>query len=253
MIKRKNNPVYRRCCAILLVLCSTAVYAESSTPTTLGSIGLSQRNMELSIRDRHFNAQFTTLELALAKSFKPFFISLNHERSLNNDVRNNNGNGLLFFERHDSSLTFGARLNAHLSLFGGIRQGVTDSQFFNGASANGTAKSQGAYAGVSANYNVGRSGMLAASVAMARLAGEVTLNEPFVTRTVTSAPALIDGRALGFSYSLRWTGALTAETSYNVQWRLQRYTFDDQVVFGGIDLSYRENFRSLMMGITHNF
>lgn len=239
---------------IILCGCLSIANADDSTPI-LGNIGIGNKTMDVKIRDRTFDAQFTMLNMALSASFGAVYTSLGLERSIQDDVRTD-GAGLLFYSREDTSLTAGYNIGSSMTLFAGVIQSLTTT-FYNNPNSQGDIKSFGAFAGGGFNHRLGSGSVLGLSIAVAKLSGEVTLNEPFVDRSIfppaIDAPQNIDGSAVGLSYVASWTASITKSTSYNVLVKLHRYTFDDQVVFGGIDLSYNENVSTLAIGLRHIF
>ena len=38
-----------------------------------------------------------------------------------------------------------------------------------------------------------------------------------------------------------------------LEYKLNQFTFNDDVIFGGLDLSYQENFTTFLIGLTHFF
>ena len=231
--------------------------ADEASLEFIGKIGSSVKNMELIIDDGTFNAQFTTLDISLTTAYNKLYLTLSHERSIQDDIisaLDSNGNpGLLFLSRQDNALTAGYNLWRNTSLFGGFRQGKTESHF-NLSNQKLNVKSDGIFGGISYNHSVDNNNTIGLSIAAAQLSGEATLAEPFTVRpNVPAVPENIDGDALGYSFSINWLSALSSTTNFNAGFKVQRYEFEDQVIFGGIDLSYEENYTSFSFGISRYF
>jgi len=226
---------------------------------TVVKAAIGKKSSELVIRDRRFTPDFTTLAIALTIAQDRYFVTVDNEISIKDDITtfddaNDAFDGLIFFSREDLNITVGYTLDM-LTVFGGIRQGTTDAFYSAQSTAFGT-RSAGFYAGASSSYFVEGIGNFTGSAAIASLDGEVSLNEPFVDTTaftVLTPPANIRGSALGLSLALAFQGEISANTVYSIEFKLNRFDFEDDVVFGGLDLSYQENFSTLYLGLTYFF
>lgn len=227
--------------------------AESGSLDYFVDLGMSSKQMNLSIRERDFEAEFLTLDLAFTVAYDKFFASFVYEPSVKDDVRSD-GNGLIFYSREDTTLTAGMNVWPGVSVFGGYRQGTTSS-YYSVSNDESLVESNGVFAGVSYNQSFKDKGSAVVSLAIAQLSGSVSLKEPFVDRgTIPGTPPdQIDGDALGFSLGLRWVGQLSDVSTYNLGLKIHRYEFEDNTNFGGLDLSFKEDFTSLSAGITHYF
>ena len=219
----------------------------------IGKMALGSKSSELIIRDRSFNPDFITLYLSLTASLDRFFVSVDHEFSIEDDIETDPG-GLIFYSREDTNLSLGYGFD-NFTLFTGFRTGATDAHYPGTNEAFGTS-SDGYYVGISAGHYFEGKGNLSASIAIASLDGEVSLTEPFVDTTaftVTDPPDNIQGSAVGYSLGIGWQGEVSADTLYTIDLKLNQFDFDDDVVFGGVDLSYEENFSTFSIGLTHFF
>ena len=116
--------------------------------------------------------------------------------------------------------------------------------------------SDGYYIGASKSYPYRNLGSFNGSLAIASLNGELVYTEPFVntgTPTTVPPPASVKGSAVGVSVGIGWTGRVSDNTNYNLEYKLNQFTFNDDVIFGGLDLSYQENFSTFLIGLTHFF
>lgn len=215
------------------------------------------KSMDLAIRDREFSPSFTTINLSLTGAANKFYVSFDHERSLQDDIERD-PNGLIFWSRQDTNLTFGYNVYPGINVFGGFRRGTSDAYYddnVNTLSRSFGASSEGLYLGASYSKRFEK-GSFQASVAIASLNGEISFTEPLVDTTaftLTDPPSVVEGEALGASYVLGWTGPVSDKTDYLIQLKIHRYTFDDTNVYGGLDLSYDENFTTLYIGLGHFF
>ena len=226
--------------------------AEENSLDYFVDLGMSSKQMELTIRDRKFEADFMTLDLAFTVAYGKFFATVTYEPSLKDDVRSD-GSGLIFYSREDTTLTAGMSVFKGMSVFGGYRFGTT-SGYYSASNGESLVESEGIFAGVSYSKSVADKGSAVVSLAIAQLSGTVSVNEPFVDRTaIPTAPNEVDGDALGYSFGLRWVGQLGELSSYNVGLKIHRYEFEDQENFGGLDLSFTEDFTSISAGITRYF
>ena len=67
---------------------------------------------------------------------------------------------------------------------------------------------------------------------------------PKAPRSIASVPPpdKIKGSAVGLSIGVGWQGQVTPSTLYNIDLKINQFDFQDDVVAGGVDLSYEENF-----------
>jgi len=217
--------------------------------------------MQLNIRDREFTPSFVSLDFFVTTLIGKTYISVNHEQSIKDDIEGAEDatceRGLVSYSRSDSSLTIGYPVLESLNIFGGYRQGET-SAYWSVTSDSFGSSSQGVFLGGSTSYAVGNKGVLGLSLAVASLQGKVSLVEPFVdTQSILALnpnpPSDINGSAVGYSLGLNWSGGITKDTSYVVAYKLHRYEFEDDDKFGGLDLSYDENFSTISVGVNHFF
>lgn len=215
---------------------------------------MGNKSSELIIRDRNFTPDFITLDLSLTATHDRYFLTINNEVSLK-DAIETDPNGLIFFSRQDTNITFGYSFDI-ASVFAGWRTGET-SAYFTGNSESFGTKSDGFYLGASKSYQFKDKGRLSGSLAIAQLNGEVSLTEPFVDTSAfvvgAPPPEVINGSALGFSVGIGWSGQVSEDTLYSIDYKLNQFDFEDDVVFGGLDLSYEENFSTFYIGLTHFF
>lgn len=236
-----------------------AVSLPANAVEFVAKAAIGRKSSELIIRDRSFNPDFTTLDMALTATHGRYFVTVDNEFSIKDDISvfdddNDAFDGLIFYSRQDLNITVGY-IFEQFTAFAGVRSGSTDAFYSAQNIAFGTS-SQGFYAGASSSYFVEGIGNFTGSAALASLDGEVTLNEPLVDTsafTVSTPPANIQGSALGLSIGLGLQGEISASTLYSIEWKLNRFDFEDDVVFGGLDLSYTENFSTFYIGLTHFF
>ena len=243
------------CLASFLCRMQAAFADEEQKLKVVGGLSLSQKSMELKIRDRVFTPNFTSLGLSLTGGIAPFYITFNHDQSIKDDIEADSG-GLIFFSRVDTSLELSYILSSQWRLSAGYRTGETESFYSATSDAFGTSE-EGLFIGGNYAYGFGKKGTVSASVAIAQLDGEVSLIEPFVDTSAfvvgPPAPANVEGDALGFSFGLAWTGSISDKTQYSVGLKLHRYEFEDNQVFGGLDLSYDLNFSTYSFTLVHSF
>ena len=249
MIQKKLPVIF----AILLSLFASAAQAEDIDMVV--TMAIVQKSLDLEIRDRSFNPSFNTFDIAVTGAMGSFYLTLDHDFSIKDDITTDS-NGLIFFSRSDSSLTLGYSMLDWLSVFAGFRTGETNAHYSLSNSSFGNT-SNGYYVGLNGSQYFEEKGSLSLSLAIASLNGNVALSEPFVDTSVflvgAAPPSEINGSAVGYSLGLSWTGKYSADTNYSVGIKLQRYEFEDDVVFGGLDLSYDENFNTISVGLTHFF
>ena len=240
---------------VLLLTFSSLLHAEDKNDKKLkvvSSASVSDKRMSLDIRDRQFNADFVMGTLSLSAINADFFGSIKVERSIKDDIRSD-GTGLIFYSRTDYTLTAGKNLLKSLSAFAGYRQGRTTS-YYNVSNNQFDVSSKGVFLGGSYSHLVKDWGSLRFTLAVANLSGEVSLFEPFADRSVIpNAPSKIKGNAVGYSYGVSWNGHFSPSTSYNIDLTLHRYEFKDEEIYGGIDLSFKEDFNTLSIGLTRYF
>lgn len=236
---------------------NTAAQAEVDV---IAKAAIGSKSSELVIRGREFSPNFLTLDLSLTGAMGNYFVTLNNEFSIKDDIASYTDpndsalNGLVFYSRADTNITFGYSFEI-ATVFIGMRSGETNAYYTANSSAFGTT-SDGYYIGASKSYYYKDKGALSGSIAIASLNGEVALSEPFVDTTafqIVTPPAAIKGSALGLSLGIGWSGQVYGNTNYNIDLKMNQYDFQDDIVFGGVDLSYTENFSTLYIGITHFF
>jgi hypothetical protein len=229
--------------------------AEKQKLKVSGGLALSNKNMELIIRDRQFTPEFTSLALSLTGGIGNFYLTFNHDQSIKDDIEADSA-GLIFYSRRDSSLALSYVLSRQWRLSAGYRAGETESFYTVSNDEFGTSE-EGFFVGGNFSYSFGKKGTASTSLAIAQLDGEVSLREPFVDTSAfvvgSPPPQNIEGDALGYSFGLAWTDLITERTRYSVGLRIHRYDFEDTQVYGGLDLSYQLNFNSLYFGLTHSF
>ncbi|MDQ1362533.1 MAG: hypothetical protein QG652_393 [Pseudomonadota bacterium] len=227
----------------------------------IAKAAIGSKTTELVILGRDFSPNFLTLDLSLTGAMGNFFVTFNNEFSIKDDIASYNDpndsslDGLIFYSRQDTNITFGHSFEI-ATVFIGMRTGKTDAHYTANSSSFGTT-SDGYYIGASKSYYYKDKGALSGSIAIASLDGEVALSEPFVDTSAfvvgSTPPATIKGSALGLSLGIGWSGQIYGNTNYNIDLKLNQFDFEDDVVFGGLDLSYTENFSTLYLGITHFF
>ncbi len=238
---------------VLTIFVAIGIASPAYSIDFIAKAGIGRKTSELIIRDRTFDPDFVMLNLSLTGSVERFFVSIDSETSIKDDVQSE-VNGLVFYSRSDFNLTFGYGFD-DFSAFAGVRTGETDANFSASNASFGT-RSDGYYFGVSGGYFFEGKGNLSVSLAIASLDGEVSLAEPFVDTTaftVTTPPENIEGSAVGYSLGISWQGEVSPDTLYNIDLKLNQFDFDDDVLFGGVDLSYEENFSTVSIGLTHFF
>ncbi|MGB5396422.1 MAG: hypothetical protein WBN96_04685 [Gammaproteobacteria bacterium] len=233
-----------------VLVSAEAVYAIDF----IAKAAVGKKSSELIIRDRSFNPDFITLDLSLTGTLDRYFVTINNEFSIKDDIETD-PNGLIFYSREDINITIGYSLD-QFTVFGGFRSGDTNANYTANNSAFGTT-SDGYYIGASKSYFFDGWGNFSGSIAVATLDGEVSLSEPFVDTSAfvvgTPPPSAIKGSAVGVSLALGWSGQVSADTIYNIDLKINQFDFEDDVVFGGLDLSYEENFSTIYLGLTHFF
>lgn len=257
---------------LALVSFAPSSYAASSY---VGDVGVSNKHMDVKIRDRQFEASFVSLDLSSTVLRGNWFASIAVEQSIKDDievidvVNTTDGiedHGLLFLSRQDFSLTTGYRLLPKMTVFAGYRRGLTRT-YLNAQRTQGSVrsdlvsraeiKSDGVFAGVSFNHRFASGNSLGLSAAIAKLTGSATLSDPFADSanlaTIANVPDVIEGQALGLSYTLSWSMPVSNQTAINLRYKLHRYTFDHKQPFQGLDFSYRENFDIFTIDMTHRF
>jgi hypothetical protein len=249
-----------RTLAIALFTGGLTVLPGQATADVIAKAAIGNKSSELVIRGRSFDPSFVTLDLSLTSTFDNYFITFNNEFSIKDDVTSYTDpndaslDGLIFYSREDINITLGYSFD-FITVFGGLRTGETDAHYTANSSSFGTT-SEGYYVGVSKSYYYKDAGALTGSIAIASLNGEVTLSEPLVDTSafvIVTPPANIKGSALGLSVSIGWAGQMSEDTLYNIDLKMNQFDFEDDVVAGGVDLSYQENFTTLYLGLTHFF
>lgn len=251
----KNYKIITICITYLLTGIPAASADETPELNIQGGISLSHKSMELIIRDRAFTPSFASLGLSITAGISPFYITFNRDQSIKDDIETD-PSGLIFFSRLDTSLELNYLFSRQLRFSVGYRTGETESFYSATNDAFGTSE-QGFFIGGNYAYGFGKKGTLSASLAIAQLDGEVSLREPFVDTSAfvvgPTPPSNIEGDALGFSLGLGWTGSISDKTQYSVGLKLHSFEFEDKQVFGGLDLSYEENFSIFSIGLVHQF
>ena len=234
---------------LLFGFIGTASAVDIITKAALG-----QKHYELIIRDRSFTPVFTTVDLSLTGVRERYILTLNYDFSIDSEIETD-PNGLIFYSREDINLTFGYSLD-QFNIFAGYRTGKTDANYTGNNSAFGTT-SDGFYIGASKSYYFEGKGSLSGSIAIAALDGEVSLSEPFVDTSAfvvgDPPPDKIKGSAVGLSLAIGWSGEVSENTLYNIDLKINQFDFEDDVVYGGLDLSYEENLNTISIGLTHFF
>jgi len=239
----------------IFFLLPVVVFTQSAQAIEfVGKISIGSKSSELIIRDRSFNPDFITLDLSLTGTIDRYFLTINNENSIKDDIETD-PNGLIFYSREDLNVTFGYSFDI-VTAFIGYRKGDTNANFTANNSSFGTT-SQGYYVGVNKSYHFGDKSSLSGSFAVANLKGEASLSEPFVDTSAfvvgATPPGAIRGSAIGFSVGISWQVQTSADTIYNIDYKINQFNFEDDVVFGGLDLSYDENFSTFYIGLTHFF
>ena len=240
--------------SLMLALLLTGYSGTASAIDIIAKAALGKQSYELIIRDRSFTPVFTTVDLSLTGAMDRYFMTINYAFSIESEIETD-PNGLIFYSREDVNLTFGYSFDA-FSVFAGYRNGATDANYTGNNSAFGTS-ADGFYIGTSASYHFEGKGSLSGSIAIAALDGEVSLSEPFVDTSAfvvgSPPPENIKGSAVGFSLGIGWSGQVSENTLYNIDLKINQFDFEDDVVYGGLDLSYEENLNTISIGLTHFF
>lgn len=230
----------------------------------VSGVSIGNKSMQLKIRDREFTPSFVSMDFFVTALLGKTYIAINYEQSIKDDIQSATAEtgvgtvrGLIYYSRSDASLTIGYPVFKHLDIFGGYRQGET-SAYWSVTSDSFGSSSQGVFLGGSTSYAVSNKGAIGFSLAIASLQGDVSLREPFVnTQSILALnpnpPNDIKGSAIGYSLGLNWSGGISKDTSYVVAYKLHLYEFEDDDKFGGLDLSYEENFSTLSVGVSHFF
>jgi hypothetical protein len=257
LIKLKSLKLGSLTACLIFWLCAanTLLAAEKLPIDIVGELSIGWKSMDLSIRDREITPNWLTLGLSLTGVIEPFYLTLHYEESVDEDIQGE-PSGLLFLDRRDAHVELSYNVWKELAVSVGYRVGETDAHSTASNDSFGTSE-EGFFIGGSYWHSFGKKGTLTGNLAIADLKGKVSFREPFVDTSAfvvgESPPQNIEGDALGVSFALNWTGPLGDNTFYLVGLKLQRFEFEDQVVFGGLDLSYEQNFDSASIGLVHRF
>lgn len=237
-----------------IVVLATGYHQSAYAIDVVAKAAVGNKSSELIIRDRKFTPDFVTLDLSLTGTHGRYFLTVNDEFSIK-DAIETDPNGLIFYSRQDINITFGYSFD-FATVFGGFRSGKTDAHYTANNGAFGTS-SDGFYLGANRSHYFEGRGSLSGSLAIASLNGEVSLSEPFVDTSAfvvgPTPPENIKGSAVGLSLGISWSGQVSEDTIYNIDLKINQFDFEDDVVFGGLDLSYEENFTTISIGLTHFF
>lgn len=238
----------------MLAVLLTGFSGSANAIDIIAKAALGKKHYELIIRDRNFTPVFTTVDLSLIGVKERYYLALNYGFSIDSEIETD-PNGLIFYSREDINLAFGYNLDK-FNVFAGYRTGKTDANYTGNNGAFGTT-SDGFYIGAGKSYYFEDKGSLSGSIAIAALDGEVSLSEPFVDTSAfvvgDPPPDKIKGSAVGLSFSIGWTGEVSENTWYNIDLKINQFDFEDEVVYGGLDLSYEENLNTISIGLTHFF
>ena len=256
---------------LFLTIFSISSLQTANAINVITKVAVNNKSSELIIRDRKFTPTFTTLDLSATTAFDRYFVTFNAESSVKDAVLTDgrDNNGPTSYSRQDYNVTFGYNFD-FATVFGGLRTGNTDAKYATLTSkkvgtetiyklenkAFGT-ESSGFYIGISKGIRFEGKGNLSASLAIASLDGTVSLSEPFVNTSQflvgPPPPENINGSAIGTSIAVTWSGKVSDNVDYSISLKNNSFNFTDNVLFGGLDLSYQENFTTFSLGLTHFF
>ena len=107
------------------VLVAILIIGHTSSANAIDMVAkaaIGNKSSELVIRDRSFNPAFVTLDLSLTGTLDRYFVTINNEFSIKDDVETDPG-GLIFYSREDINITLGYSLD-QFTVFGGIRMSI---------------------------------------------------------------------------------------------------------------------------------
>lgn len=256
---------------LFITIFTTGALQTANAINVITKVALNNKSSELIIRDRKFTPNFTTVDLSATGAIDRYFVTLNAESSVKDAVLTDGreNNGPTSYSRQDYNITFGYNFD-FATVFGGLRTGNTDAKYATlTSSVVGTetiyklenkafgTQSSGFYLGISKGFRFEGKGNLSASLAVASLDGTVSLSEPFVDTSVflvgSPPPENINGSAIGTSIGITWSGKVSDNVDYSLSLKSNQFKFTDDVLFGGLDLSYQENFTTFSLGLTHFF
>ena len=253
-MKRKKLFSVNQFALLFITLFTTGTLQTANAINIITKVSVNNKSSELIIRDRKFTPKFVTLDLSVTGTLDRYFVTFNSESSIK-DAIETDPKGLIFYSRQDYNITFGHNFE-FATVFGGFRTGNTDAKYTSNNGAFGT-NSNGYYLGISKGYYFEGKGNLSGSLAIASLKGEVSLSEPFVDTSVflvgSPPPKNISGSAIGTSIGITWSGKVSENVDYSLSLKSNQFNFTDDVLFGGLDLSYQENFTTFSLGLTHFF
>ncbi len=205
-------------------LLSTPVFAEDKTLGFDTALGFNFKQLEYSVVDVKFKPRFNTLAVNATAFHGRTYVTAEHEVMLTSDpIYGADGTGAastVDFKRQDSALTIGYNAWRGLTVFGGYKQGSTDTYLlFPADSQVFTNTASGPFVGVNYGFRIGE-GALGVSFAYADLRGETSLL--FLGSAVgTDVP----GKTRGSSYGISWSAPLTQELQFRLSLKVNRYKF----------------------------
>lgn len=213
------------------------VITDSLNPPSIGS---TFRNTQT------FDGDIYYVEVGGGMAIGRFYVSGSYEIPLDEEEvskkfvgTNNQFRNDVDIDRDDWSVTGGYALTEGISIFAGWKFGETTQEspapVENGAPPGfkQTYEEEGPFVGVSYGIPISDFAQLAFSVAYADLDAEYkssaqfgTPSTPTSTNNPMLGPETYSGDATGFSYSVRWSGALTDSLDYFLTAKFQKYELD---------------------------
>ncbi len=102
--------------SMVITLLMTGSYNTAHAIDFIARAAIGNKSSELIIRDRSFTPDFITLDLSLTGTHGRYFLTLNNENSIK-DAIETDPNGLIFFSRQDTNLTFGYSFDIAISFY----------------------------------------------------------------------------------------------------------------------------------------
>jgi len=242
-----------------------SAHAAGDDTLVVGSLDFAFKSLELTPgRDATLSTPMISINPGLAVAYGAAYVSVGYDTTIYSEGRTHlQGDAALpatiTMFRSDIVATLGYRFLDSFSLFAGWLHGETGAHT-NGFRMQGGTPSffvqdvsyveQGPFAGMSFSHAFGNKGSIAASVAYAKLNGELSITSRYATATPATQSQVDDADVKGLSYSLIWTGTLTGSLGYRVGAKYTRYNGDNIAdTEGGIS----EKYTSYFVGFSNYF
>ncbi|MDH5648021.1 MAG: hypothetical protein OEY67_00070 [Gammaproteobacteria bacterium] len=260
----------KKICFLFVLLFALAGNSYAENWGFSGGAGVKYQTVDFEIANISFSPLFVSNSLNFTAFKDNFYMSVEHDISTKDHQEltiSANEAQFINMGRTDTNFTVGFLATSSLNVFAGYKLATLNAKLdtvldpdFTGDNAPRAQdvefKDSGFYVGASYTQRFGDSGALSYSAAYADMDGEVSFTgaeyDPG-TNTIKTFSAKTEGTTSGISLGITWSDSFSESSTYNVAFKVNLYEFEDEALTTGENMSTKETFTILSIGLSKYF